>query len=803
MVAATAGQMKYAKLAKRDGRQADHLPYLRHVHDKIIKTQQGFYMGVIRVNGLCFQTLDQSDLNLRYTGRNQTVVGLGSSRYALYGHVIRREIDPHIEGTFDNPFVEELDERYLSALGERRMFVNEIYLTVIRRPMQGKVGFFDSLVRQFRNVGADGEPEQEIIRELADTLDAIARDMGGYGARVLKVVKRDNGVFSEPCEFLSKLCNGVEEIPVALARMGLNEYLPQKRIFFAGNSVEIRGASGSKFGAMISVKEYPPFAGPGMLDRMLTLPHEFIITQSFSIADRSAALDHMNKVGRQVKGSDHAGTAVEAGVAEARDQLSTAQAVYGEHHLTVMPLVKDLRTLPRVVAEVGAELTAFNMAWVREDLNCEPAYWGQFPANFGYIARRAMISSKNFAAFFSAHNFPSGEKTGMPWKRPICLLETTSQTGFYLNFHEQSGLGHFSVIGPSGSGKTVALNFLLAQAMRIEPRPRCVFFDKDRGAEPFIRAMGGRYETLEAGQPTGFNPFQLPDTPDNRAFLVQLLSFMLRPADRPLNTIEQGVITDAIVSMYQHDVADRKISNLPELLKGRMAASGEGLDARIKPWLKNGEYGWLFTSDEDRLNWANPVAGFDMTKLLDNPTVRSAALLYIFYRVRETLTGDPVLIFLDEGWRLLDDLVFVDFIKDLLKTARKLNGVVGFGTQSAGDIVGSKISDTLVEQTATNLFFPNSKADEAAYRGKFAMSEKEFEWVRTTQPESRCFLIKRRNDSVVVRLNLGGMPDIIKVLSGTAASVMELDELRARVGDDPAQWLPIFCGWEVPDAHAA
>ena len=48
--------MKYAKIAARDGRQADHLPYLRHVHDRVIKTKQGFYLGVIRLNGLCFQT---------------------------------------------------------------------------------------------------------------------------------------------------------------------------------------------------------------------------------------------------------------------------------------------------------------------------------------------------------------------------------------------------------------------------------------------------------------------------------------------------------------------------------------------------------------------------------------------------------------------------------------------------------------------------------------------------------------------------------------------------------------------------
>jgi type IV secretion system protein VirB4 len=51
-------------------------------------------------------------------------------------------------------------------------------------------------------------------------------------------------------------------------------------------------------------------------------------------------------------------------------------------------------------------------------------------------------------------------------------------------------------------------------------------------------------------------------------------------------------------------------------------------------------------------------------------------------------------------------------------------------------------------------------------------------------------LIKHGADSVVARLNLSGMPDILKVLSGRESSVRELDELRRQHGDAPADWLP-------------
>lgn len=181
-----------------------------------------------------------------------------------------------------------------------------------------------------------------------------------------------------------------------------------------------------------------------------------------------------------------------------------------------------------------------------------------------------------------------------------------------------------------------------------------------------------------------------------------------------------------------------------------------------------------------------------MTRVLDDPVIRTAALMYIFHRMEELLTGDPVMIFLDEGWRLLDDEVFAFFIRDKLKTIRKQNGIIGFGTQSAADIVRSKTSNTLIEQTSTNIFFPNPKADDESYRQAFRLSGREVAWIRATAPESRSFLIKHGRDSVVARLNLSGMPDLIRVLSGRTETVAELEALRARVGDDPAIWLPIF-----------
>jgi type IV secretion system protein VirB4 len=136
--------------------------------------------------------------------------------------------------------------------------------------------------------------------------------------------------------------------------------------------------------------------------------------------------------------------------------------------------------------------------------------------------------------------------------------------------------------------------------------------------------------------------------------------------------------------------------------------------------------------------------------------------------------------------------VFASRIRDWLKTLRKRNAIVGFATQSARDALDSGISAALVEQTATMIFMPNPKAKAEDYCAGFGLSEHELELVRSLPAHSRCFLVRHANHSVIVRLDLSGMPDLLTVLSGRETTVRRLDAIRRSVGDDPAHWYPLL-----------
>jgi type IV secretion system protein VirB4 len=797
--------LKYGKQRLREHGVSEHVPILRHVDENVLVTKAGFLTCIIRMGGLPFQTMDQSELNARVLNRNTTFRNLSSSRFAVYATVIRRHIKPEIEGSFDNPFVAELDARYMDTLSSKNLFVNEVYMTVIRKPMIGKIGLVDKIFDQFRLQSVGEEMRTDALKELHDVTDGILRDFGAYGARKLGVVERNGSVFSEPAEFLAKILAGAEDVQIPLPRMTLSEAIPTRQLLFGREAIEIKGAdaSSSKLAAIISMKEYPPYTTPGGLDGLLRLPHEIIITQSFALEDRVAALGQIRKLGRQVVGSDEGGTAVEQSVHDGMDKLAQGEVVFGYHHLTVCVVAGSVAELNKAISDVQSEVSRMAIIPVRERLNMEPAFWAQLPGNFSYIARKALITSMNFAGLFSGHNFPSGQKDRLHWKRPIALLETTSQTAYFFNFHVDD-VGNFTIIGPTGYGKTVALSFLLAQSMRVEPQPRCVYFDKDRGAEIFVRALGGRYEVLRPGEQTGFAPLQLDDTPENRSFVDTLLQYLLKPEDGTLEPAEIRVIGDAVDQIFRIPKERRVFAMLPEVLRGRLQPGMNDLTQRLEPWLDPKSKGWLFNNAVDQLDFSSAVIGFDMSEVLNDPKVRTAALLYMFFRVEQQLNGDPFMVFLDEGWKLLDDEVFIEFIKNLMKTIRKLNGVVGFGTQSAADVVNSVIANTLIEQTSTNIFFPNPKADKRSYREHFNLTAKEFRFVRETSKESRAFLVKHASDSIVAKLDLSTMPDLVKVLSGNEKTVRECEKLRQRHGEEPAAWLPYFCGWETEvDEQAA
>ncbi len=774
-------------LAPNEAAVGDRLPYLGHLDEVTLKTRDGLLVQTIHLRGFPFETSSDDELNYRKAMRETLLRGAASSRLAIYHHVVRRRVSTEFDSAPDNAFCRRLDDAWRARLARRQLYVNDIFLTLVRRPLQGGAGFIEKLMRK---PGENQALLERELRQLHATRETFLATLAPYGPRALSLYQGPTGLCSEPAEFLSLLTNGVARR--VLAPSGdMGQTIANRRLSFGFDAMEF-GAAGHdrpSYGAMISLKDYPLRSLPGMLDGVLRLPFEMVLTESFAFVEQQTALSRMSQALRRLRAADHDAISLRGELAAAKDDVAAGRTAYGEHHLSILARTPTLEGLDQATADVQAALAETGAIAVREEINLEPAFWAQFPGNFGLIARKAMISTANFASLASFHNHPTGQAQGNHWGAPITVLETTSFGPYHFNFHS-GDLGNFTIIGPSGSGKTALLAFLLAQAERIEPR--IAYFDKDRGAEGFIRAIGGNYDVISPGQPTGFNPLALPDTGENRAFLAEWLSRLLSSYGAPLTAEDRALIADAIDASYAEDPSHRRLRYLRELFRGQRRPSAGDLAARLAPWCDGGEHAWLFDNEDDALDVTSRILGFDMTRLLNSPTTRTPAMMYLFHRIEQRLDGTPAIIVVDEGWKALDDEIFVGKIKDWEKTIRKRNGLVGFCTQNADDALESRVGPAIIEQSATQIFFPNPKARAADYIEGFGLSEHEFELVRTLPDTSRCFLVKQADHSVVARLDLTGLSGELRVLAGTEASVRQLDALRERLGDEPQAWLDAF-----------
>ncbi|WP_298016894.1 VirB4 family type IV secretion/conjugal transfer ATPase, partial [uncultured Parasphingopyxis sp.] len=648
-----------AAWSAKEARVGDRLPYARLVDENTLLLRDGSLLTAIQVPGLLFETEDTEALNAHAATREVMLRSTLDSRFVMYHHVIRRRVEVELDAEFDDPLARHIDARWKERLGSGSLFINDQFVTLIRRPARGKAGWVEKASKALNKRNQDAtEADPKDLRSLRAAATGLVASLQPYGASLLGDYTGPKGYTnSEILELLSALYNG-EMRPVRRPAedRDIGHFLPYRRASFGIDAMELRGSGDPDFAAILSLKDYPDATSPGLLDSLLRLPYEMVVSESYAPAERTTARERMDLAIRRLRSVDEEAQAERNDMMAARDALGNGAVGFGDHHLSV--LVRE-RTLPRLddaTAAASAALADTGAIVVREDTNLEPAFWAQFPGNEHYIVRRAMISSANMASFGSLHGFALGQAEGNHWAEAVTLLETTSATPFFFNFHN-GDLGNFSVIGPSGSGKTVVMNFLAAQAQKFSPRT--ILFDKDRGAELFVRGIGGRYDRIYAGEPSGFNPLSLPDNPANRAFLRDWLGVLLK-AEGPE---ELQTVSHAVDAAYENDASLRRLRNFRELLSGTRRPEAGDLADRLSAWIHGGEHAWLFDNETDELDLERKTLGFDMTALLENPRLRTPTMMYLFHRIEERLDGEPTMILIDEGWKALDDEVFAARIR--------------------------------------------------------------------------------------------------------------------------------------------
>jgi type IV secretion system protein VirB4 len=775
------------KVAKREEDPKRFLPYARHVDSQVVALDNRDLMVTFELDGRAFETADPRDLNDWHTKLNGVWRNLQDPRLSVWVHLVRSEAHDYPGGQFRSRFARELDDAYRGLIGTKRLYLNRFFVTLLIRPDLGPAGKLSSLMRRMSKASGTVEVDDDALEILQDKAGDFEKLMQRCAPRRLGTYDHRGLTFSEPLEVLQLVMTGrYRRVP--LIRGHLGNALYTFRAIFDSETLELRDADQSAFGGMFGIREYPATTVTGQLGALLNVDFPFTATQSFTFMSKATASERFKLKQRQMFVAEDDAVSQAELLSDAADDLLSNRFVLGTHHFTLAVYAPTRKRLRDNLSIARAALADAGLVAAREGAALEASYWSQLTGNFPWRARPAAITSRNFCALAPFHTYPAGHMAGNQWGDAIALLKTSASSPYYFNFHV-GDLGHTLIIGPSGAGKTVLLNFLMAQAEKTGARQ--IFIDKDRGAEIFVRASGGTYLTLQDGRPTGFAPFRaLDDTEGNRAFLAAFVRQLVRRDEEPLSVDDDRRIDEGVAAIMRLPVAQRSLGALRPLL-GQRAEGGIG--ARLERWIQGGPLGWVFDNPGDELSMDARFLGFDMTDFLDNGEIRTPIMMYMFNRIDALLTGERMIISIDEFWRALDDPVFRAFAKDGLKTYRKRNALLVFATQSPADALNSEIARTIIEQVATRIMLPNAYGAENDYVEGLGLTQAEYRMIREElSPQSRRFLVKQNHDSVVVELDLDGLDDALAVLSGRTETIAVMARAIAEAGPDPDDWLPAF-----------
>ena len=798
--------MPSARRAAREVSATTHIPFVRFLQDGTFTTRNGDLVAVLELDGFIHETAARSELKAANKVLARLAASFEDNRTAFYSHITRTKIElaDTLSPVTKPVFSAELDSHYRAQLGQEETYQLRHFLTIVRRPYSTGKRLLDAGLRSFRAAASDPAANATRAKNreaLHMAAEQAVRDLSAFGARRLKGSAADR---SRTLTFLSMLQSGIWQ-PAPAVWTHLADAVPNGRITFHKNHVESRSPGGDKdrFAAVFAINAYGEKSNHYMFDDLLGERCEFIATQSYAPLDRVAGGTKIRDAEKGMKDAGDEAETLQKDLKHARDAVASRAMSIGRHHFTVAVLGETRAAMEEAATRVNSALTGADLRTRREDIGLEAAWWAQLPGNFGYQTRskKRFVSDENFADFANLHSWPTGSREKLRWGGPVAAFRTLGGTPYWFSFHREGtdksmGPGTTAVFGATGEGKTLLMNFLVSSCYRLPEAPHLIAFDKDRGSETFMRAIGGTYLQLKPGMNLGFNPFAVAT---DEVGLEWLEGFIHRLTGAEKLTPEQERrIATGLRRLAEGDPSLRTFSDFAATLRSVDDADApvQLLDALSK-WFGKGSRAWLFDNAEDSFSLEQAVTCFDMTALLKASDIRLPLLDYLFYRMERKLAeGKPLIIMFDEAWAMLDDPNFGPRIDDWIRTIRKLDGILVFMTQNTSDAAKSAISDTLIQSTENRIYFANPSADRATYIDAFRLSEAEFSAISSMPKKSRLALISDGDGSAVVSTRLELPEAFYRVLSGDGDSIARMDQLRAEYGEDG--WLEHFMTPEAP-----
>ncbi|MEO6172833.1 MAG: VirB4 family type IV secretion/conjugal transfer ATPase, partial [Arenimonas sp.] len=117
---------------------SEFIQFSTHVSPSVVKTSGGDFLMTWHLGGLPFVGREEWDLEHRHNTFNrmlQTLRAPDFTNLAFWVHDVRRKRRITNNSRFDHQFNQGMSDAYFNALSSQKIMQNELYLTMIYRPV--------------------------------------------------------------------------------------------------------------------------------------------------------------------------------------------------------------------------------------------------------------------------------------------------------------------------------------------------------------------------------------------------------------------------------------------------------------------------------------------------------------------------------------------------------------------------------------------------------------------------------------------------------------------------------------------
>jgi len=247
--------------ARRELQPRPLLPYARHLTARVVQLDSGALMTGFRLAGASFETADVRDLNDAHSKLNGAWRNLACDRLAVWHHLVRREDDGYPTGPFRSAFAQDLDEAYRARIGGQKLFLTELYVTLVLHPGRDAADRAAALADRLRRKPGAAAAQGEALRQLEEAARDLRQHLARYGPSPLELYQHEGLWFSQPLEMLRLILTGRPQ-RAPLVRGHLGEAIYSARVIFGREALEIRDAAAERFAGMFGVKPREFFETP-------------------------------------------------------------------------------------------------------------------------------------------------------------------------------------------------------------------------------------------------------------------------------------------------------------------------------------------------------------------------------------------------------------------------------------------------------------------------------------------------------------------------------------------------------------